>query len=59
MHIRLTTLQAWSRVRDRLTYRPSAPRLADVQVAVVKQGCEAKMALEAAHETIDSTTNDV
>jgi hypothetical protein len=30
-----------------------------MQMAVAKQGCEAKIALEAAHETIDSTTNDV
>jgi hypothetical protein len=30
-----------------------------MQVAVAKQGCEAKTALEAVHETIDSTTNDV
>jgi hypothetical protein len=44
---------------DRLIYRPSAPRLADVLVAVAKQGCEAKIALEAAHESIDSTTNNV
>jgi hypothetical protein len=28
-----------------MTYRPSAPRLADVQAAVAKQGCNAKIAL--------------
>ena len=33
--------------------------LADVQAAVAKQGCDAKIALEAAHKTIDSTANDV
>jgi hypothetical protein len=59
MHTKLITLQAWRRVYDRLIYCPSAPRLADVLVAVAKQGCEAKIALEAAHESIDSTTNDV
>jgi hypothetical protein len=40
-------------------YYPCTPRQADVLAAVVKQGCEAKIAVEAAHETIDSTTNDV
>jgi hypothetical protein len=30
-----------------------------MQMAVAKQECEAKIALEAAHDTIDSTTNDV
>ena len=59
MYTRLITLQAWSSVRDQMTYRPSAPRLADVQAAVAKQGCDAKIALEAAHKTIDSTANDV
>jgi hypothetical protein len=43
-------------VLDRSVYRPSALRPADVQVAVAKQGCKAKMAPDAAHETINSTT---
>jgi hypothetical protein len=59
MYTGFITLQACSRVRDRMTYRPSAPRLAVVQAAVAKQGCDAKIALEAAHKTIDSTTNDL
>lgn len=36
-------------------YRPSAPRLADLQAAVLKRGREAKITLDAAHESIDST----
>jgi hypothetical protein len=40
-------------------YRLSTPKLANAEAAVVKHGYEVKTALEAALETIDSTTNNV
>jgi hypothetical protein len=44
---------------DRLVYRPSVPKVVVVQPAIVKQGCEAKMALDTEREMIDSTTKVV
>jgi hypothetical protein len=56
IHTRFVILQTWSNVLNCLVYRPSALKLLDVQAAVAKQGCKAKMAMDAAHRTVDSTT---
>jgi predicted GNAT family acetyltransferase len=59
MHTWPVALQARSSVRDQLFHKYSVPRLTGVQAAIAKKGYKAKMALDAVHETIDSTTKVV
>jgi hypothetical protein len=54
MHTWPINLQACSSIRDRLIYGSSTPRLARVQAITAKKGYNAKIALDAAHETIHS-----
>jgi hypothetical protein len=59
MHTRPITVQVWKSVLNQLIYHLNAPKVAHMQAAVAKQGYEAKIALDAVHEMIDSTTKFV